>query len=73
MSPQSEEERKEMEKVPYASAVGSLMFLTVATRPDISFAVMQVAKFMHNPGKRHWTAEKNISLSKRDKGAWNRV
>ncbi|KAE8728736.1 Floral homeotic protein AGAMOUS [Hibiscus syriacus] len=39
MSPSSEEERMEMSQVPYASAVGSLMFSKICTRPDIAQAV----------------------------------
>ncbi|GJU92725.1 retrovirus-related pol polyprotein from transposon TNT 1-94 [Tanacetum coccineum] len=35
MSPSSEKERMEMSRVPYASAVGSLMFAMICTRPDI--------------------------------------
>ena len=34
--PSSDEEREEMEKVPYASAVGSLMYAMVCTRPHCS-------------------------------------
>jgi hypothetical protein len=37
--PKTEEEHKRMENVPYASAVGSLMYAMVCTRPDISHAV----------------------------------
>ncbi|KAE8667838.1 hypothetical protein F3Y22_tig00112368pilonHSYRG00011 [Hibiscus syriacus] len=36
MSPSSEEERMEMSRVPYASAVGNLMFAMICTRPDIA-------------------------------------
>ncbi|KAE8655983.1 Phosphatidylinositol/phosphatidylcholine transfer protein SFH1 [Hibiscus syriacus] len=39
MSPSSEEERMEMSRVPYALAVGSLMFAMICTRPDIAQAV----------------------------------
>ncbi|GJZ65357.1 retrovirus-related pol polyprotein from transposon TNT 1-94, partial [Tanacetum coccineum] len=39
MSPSSEKERMEMSRVPYASAVGSLMFAMICTRPDIAHAV----------------------------------
>ncbi|KAE8731031.1 Chitinase-like protein 1 [Hibiscus syriacus] len=39
MSPSSEEERMEMSRVPYASAVGSLMFAMICTRPYIAQAV----------------------------------
>ncbi|KAE8733847.1 hypothetical protein F3Y22_tig00000916pilonHSYRG00052 [Hibiscus syriacus] len=39
MSPSSEKERMEMSRVPYASAVGSLMFAMICTRPDIAQTV----------------------------------
>ena len=38
----------------YRSIVGSLMYLTGATRPDIGFAVNQLARYVADPGKRHW-------------------
>ena len=41
----------------YQSAVGSLLFVT---RPDITYAVGNVAKFCANPNKHHWTAVKRI-------------
>jgi hypothetical protein len=37
--PQNELERKQMEGIPYASAVGSLIYAQTCTRPDINFAV----------------------------------
>jgi transposase InsO family protein len=59
-SPTSEEEKEEMKKVPYASAVGSLMYAMVCTRPDIAHAVGVVSRFLSNPGKEHWAAVKWI-------------
>ena len=44
----------------YQSAVGSLLYLAMATRPDITFAVSKVAKFCTMPTKQHWTAVKRI-------------
>jgi hypothetical protein len=49
-----------MMSVPYAPAVGSLMYAMVATRPDIAYAVGIVSRFMHNPGRLHWNAVKHI-------------
>ncbi|GJY59135.1 RNA-directed DNA polymerase, eukaryota [Tanacetum coccineum] len=49
-----------MSKVPYANAVGSLMYLMVCTRPDIADAVSVVSKYLANPGKNHWEAVKWI-------------
>ena len=49
-----------MSKVPYASAVGSLMYAMVCTRPDIAHAVGVVSRYMSNPGKEHWEGVKWI-------------
>ena len=59
-SPETEEEREFMAKVPYASAIGSLMYAIVCTRPDISYAVGVISRFMSNPSKAHWEADKWI-------------
>ena len=59
-SPSSDEEKEKMQKVPYASAVGSLMYAMVCTRPDIAYAVGVTSRFLANPGKEHWAAVKWI-------------
>ncbi|GKV32746.1 hypothetical protein SLEP1_g41331 [Rubroshorea leprosula] len=58
--PASKEEAEYMKNVPYASAVGSLMYAMVCTRPDIAHAVGVVSRFLSNPGKQHWAAVKWI-------------
>ncbi|KAE8711089.1 Retrovirus-related Pol polyprotein from transposon TNT 1-94 [Hibiscus syriacus] len=60
MSPSSEEDRMKMSRVPYASAVRSLMFAMICTRPDIAQAVGVVSQYMANPGKEHWNTVKRI-------------
>ena len=45
---------------PFREAVGALMHLMTATRPDIAFAVGYVSRFMENPQVEHWTAVKRI-------------
>ena len=47
--PSTDKEKEEMDKVPYASAVGSLMYAMVCTRPDITHAVGVVSRFLSNP------------------------
>jgi hypothetical protein len=58
--PKTPEEMVKMKAVPYASAVGSLMYAMLCTRPDICFAVGMVSRFQSNPGQEHWTAVKHI-------------
>jgi hypothetical protein len=48
------EEEMYMSKVPYACAVGNLMYAMVCTRPDIAYAVSVVSRFMSKPDKEHW-------------------
>ena len=50
-SPKTEEERDYMSKVPYDSAIGSLMYAMVCTRPDIAHVVGVVSRFMSRPRK----------------------
>jgi hypothetical protein len=49
-----------MRKVPYREAIGSLMYTSVATRPNISFAVSMLSQFLDNPGDAHWIGIKHI-------------
>lgn len=60
LSPQSDEEKQQMSHIPYSSAVGSVMYAMVCTRPDISHAVSVVSRYMSCPGKEHWQAVKWI-------------
>ena len=55
-SPTTDEDRENMLKFPYRQAVGSLIWLASGTRPDIAYAVSQVARFNANPGIAHWKA-----------------
>ena len=58
--PSSDEERSRMSKVPYASAVGSIMYAMICTRPDVSYALSVASRYQANPGESHWTLVKNI-------------
>ena len=49
-----------MQKIPYASAVGSLMYAQVCTRPDIVFIVGMLGRYLSNPGMDHWKAAKRV-------------
>ena len=60
LCPTTTDEKEKMASIPYSSAVGSLMYCMVCTRPDIAHAVSTVSRFLSNPGKEHWEAVKWI-------------
>ncbi|MBW0538331.1 hypothetical protein O181_078046, partial [Austropuccinia psidii MF-1] len=41
-------------RVSYRSAIGSINYLSTATRPDLSFAVSSLLQFLDRPGIKHW-------------------
>nr|GEU43059.1 hypothetical protein [Tanacetum cinerariifolium] len=41
---------KRMQNVPYASAVGSIMYVVRCTRPDVAFTQNVTSRFQQNPG-----------------------
>ena len=49
-------ERGRMSGIPYASAIGSIMYAMLCTRPDVSFALSMTSRFQQDPGEDHWTA-----------------
>lgn len=49
-----------MERVPYASVVGSLMYAQVCTHPDISYAVNVLGRYLSNPSLGHWKSVKKV-------------
>eukprot|EP01018_Ginkgo_biloba_P035895 Gb_13769 [translate_table: standard] len=58
--PTSPSEMEDMRRVPYQSAVGSLMYAIVCIRPDIAQAVGVLSRFMSNPGRVDWDACKRV-------------
>ncbi|CAG7855083.1 Retrovirus-related Pol polyprotein from transposon TNT 1-94 Includes: RecName: Full=Protease; Includes: RecName: Full=Reverse transcriptase; Includes: RecName: Full=Endonuclease [Serendipita indica DSM 11827] len=59
-SPQTEQEKLEMQNVPYREALGKLIYIATATRPDISYSVGVLCRFSENPGRAHWLALKRV-------------
>jgi len=59
-SPSSPEEAVHMQCTPYCQAIDSLMYLAIATRPDIAFAVSMLSCFLNDPGDAHWEVVKCI-------------
>uniref|UniRef100_I1NVI3 Retrovirus-related Pol polyprotein from transposon TNT 1-94 n=1 Tax=Oryza glaberrima TaxID=4538 RepID=I1NVI3_ORYGL len=76
----TDEDVEYMSRVPYSSAVDSLMYAMVCSRPDLSHAMSLVSRYMANPGKEHWktiqwifryfrgTADACLKFSRTDKG-----
>jgi hypothetical protein len=48
------------ESVPYSEAVGSLLYLAVCTRPDLSHSVGMLSRFVGDPKVCHWHAVESI-------------
>ena len=44
----------------YSQMISSLMYLASAMRPDISFAVSKLSRFVSNPGTDHWHALERV-------------
>jgi hypothetical protein len=44
----------------YQSAIGSLMYAMIQTRPDLAFSVSALSRFSHNPGPAHWKAVQRV-------------
>ena len=49
-----------MSKIPYASAIGSIIYAMLCTRLDVAHALSMTSRFQHHPGEKHWTAVKGI-------------
>ena len=47
---------------PYRSAIGSLMYLSTCTMPDIAAAVSELSRYSQNPGVAHWEGVKRVLL-----------
>ena len=56
--PKNQYEVDQMKSVPYASAVGSIMYAQVCTRPDLAFITGVLGRYQSNPGIDHWKAVK---------------
>lgn len=57
LNPDEEHRGKE---VPYREAIGTLMYLTQASRPDITYAVCKLARYVENLTSEHWQCVKRV-------------
>ena len=58
--PKNDFEREHMKNTPYASAVGSLIYAQIFTRPDIAYSVGVLERYQSNLGIDHWKAAKKV-------------
>ncbi|KAJ9536490.1 hypothetical protein OSB04_un000327 [Centaurea solstitialis] len=58
--PVSSQDQDRMKSVRYASAIGSIMYAMLCTRPDVAYSVSVTSRYQQNPGEPHWVAVKNI-------------
>jgi tRNA C32,U32 (ribose-2'-O)-methylase TrmJ len=49
-----------MSVIPYASAIGSIMYTMLYTRPDVFYALSATSRYQSNYGEAHWTLVKKI-------------
>ena len=59
-SPKALGQKERISRIPFASAVGSLMYAMLCTMPDICYAVGIVSQYQSDPGEEHWIAVKYI-------------
>ena len=55
-SPDTKFAQDAMAAFPYRQLIGSLMYLMIATRPDLTFSLSKLSKFNNSPGRTHWEA-----------------
>jgi hypothetical protein len=59
-SPATPQEFAVMRDIPYRESIGSLMYASLVTRLDITFAVSRLSKFLEKPGMAHWDASRRV-------------
>ena len=60
MSLDTPEQQAEMKAYPYHELIGKLLYLAIATHPDIAYTIGVLCQFVKNPGMEHWHAAKHI-------------
>ena len=59
-NPTMAEDRERMKVIPYASAIGSIRYAMLCTRPIVYFAMSLARGYNSDPGVDHWTSVKII-------------
>ena len=59
-SPTTTEDRKRMKVIPYASAIDSIKYAMICTRPVVCLSISLAMGYDSDPGVDHWTTVKII-------------
>jgi tRNA C32,U32 (ribose-2'-O)-methylase TrmJ len=49
-----------MKAIPYASSIGSIMYVMLCACLDVSYAISVTSRYQSNYGEAHWIAVKDI-------------
>ena len=60
LCPRTQYERTHIGLIPYASAIGSIMYYMICTRPNVSYALSVTSRYQSDPSEGHWVVVKNI-------------
>ena len=60
--PKDDDERERVRKLPYLQLIGSLLYLSTMTRPDIAYHMSVLCKFMQDPSLEAFAAAKSLLL-----------
>jgi hypothetical protein len=58
--PTTEKEKRLMSDIPYAYAIGSIMYAMLSSRPNVALALSLTSHYQSNPSMSHWNVVKYI-------------
>ncbi|PKI64770.1 hypothetical protein CRG98_014839 [Punica granatum] len=62
-SPSTHKERDRMSRIPYVSVIGSIMYVMLCTRLDISYALNVMSQYQSYPGALSWKSFKQETVA----------
>ena len=60
MGQKTQDKRDKMSQAPFASTIGSIMYVMLCMRLDVAYALSICGRYQADPGEKHWIAVKNI-------------
>jgi hypothetical protein len=69
--PKTAEEAEDMGNSFYQELIGSMQYISLPTRPDITYAVNKLAQFLANPGRAHLNAALRVLRYLKGTKHWN--